>query len=274
MVSTSPRVTRLRARVVVGGMARAVRAGLQSLGVLRLRAVRSAQDDGIWGGSFGGGGDVEEELFEFAGDEHHVGAERVDQFAGGVGVEPDVAGFGGGGDPFDGVVFVDAGQFDDAAPVAEGFADAFVALFVLVVHLAEVGGDAEVVGYEEDEGLWIGGAEVGVDGGEFFFLGAAAVEGFQVADEEDLEGRHERWGLGAVEDLEDAGVGEVEVVEAEVAGVFGGEGGEDGFAAAVVEEDLVADEDVAGLDRGRGDFGDEAVGGGEGLQGTHEQVLR
>ena len=41
--------------------------------------------------------------------------------------------------------------------------------------------------------------------------------------------------------------GEVEVVETEVAGVFGGEGGEDGFAAAVVEKDLVADEDVAGL---------------------------
>ena len=35
----------------------------------------------------------------------------------------DVAGFGGVGDPFDGVVFVDAGELDDAAPVAEGFAD-------------------------------------------------------------------------------------------------------------------------------------------------------
>ena len=107
-----------------------------------------------------------------------------------------------------------------------------------------------MVGYEEDEGLRVGGAEVGVDGGEFFFFAAAAVEGFEVADEEDLEGRHEGWGLGAVEDVEDAGVGEVEVVEAEVAGFFGGEGGEDGFAAAVVEEDLVAEEDVAGTDRG------------------------
>ena len=53
-------------------------------------------------------------------------------------------------------------------------------------------------------------------------------------------------------------------MEGEVAGVFGGEGGEDGLAAAVVEEDLVADEDVAGAEgRGRGDFGDETVGGGE-----------
>ncbi len=44
----------------------------------------------------------------------------------------------------------------------------------------------------------------------------------------------------------------------------GDEGGEDGFAAAVVEEDLVADEDVAGTEgRGGGDLGDEAVGCGE-----------
>ncbi len=192
--------------------------------------------------------DVEEELFELAGDEHHVGAEGVDEFAGGVGVEADVAGFGGGGDPADGVVLVDAGELDDAAPVAEGLADALEALLVLVVHLAEVGGDAEVVGDEEDEGLRVGRAEVGVDGGELFLLGAAAVEGFEVADEEDLEGRHEGWGLGAVEGVEDAGLGEVEVVEGEVAGAFGDEGGEDGLAAAVVEEDLVAEEDVAGAE--------------------------
>ena len=104
------------------------------------------------------GGDVEEELFEFAGDEHHVGAEGVDQLAGGVGVELYgwCGGFGGGGDPVDGVGLVDAGEFDEAAPVAEGFADLFVALFVLVVHLAEVGGDAEVVGDEDEEGCGLG----------------------------------------------------------------------------------------------------------------------
>src|ERR1700733_9278561 len=101
-----------------------------------------------------------------------------------------------------------------------------------------------MVGYEEDEGRGVGGAEVGVDGGEFFFFAAAAVEGFEVAEEEDLEGRHEGWGLGAVEGFEDAGFGEVDVVEGEVACVGRDEGGEDGFAAAVVEENFVADEDV------------------------------
>jgi hypothetical protein len=33
-----------------------------------------------------------------------------------------------------------------------------------------------MVGDEEEDGLGIGAAEVGVDGGEFFFLAAAAVE--------------------------------------------------------------------------------------------------
>ncbi len=66
--------------------------------------------------------------------------------------------------------------------------------------------------------------------------------------------------MRAVEDFEDAGFCEVDVVEGEVAGFGRGEGGEDGFAAAVVEEDFVTDEDVAGLDRGGGDFADEAVG--------------
>ena len=37
-------------------------------------------------------------------------------------------------------------------------------------------------------------------------------------------------------------------MEGEVARVGGGEGGEDGFAAAVVEEDFVADEDIAGAE--------------------------
>src|ERR1700678_462217 len=99
---------------------------------------------------------------------------------------------------------------------------------------------------KEDEGLWVGRAEVGVNGGELFFFAAAAVERFEVSYEEDLEGRHEGWGLGAVQDFEDAGLGEVKIVEAEVASIFGSEGGEDGFAATVVEEDLVAEEDVGG----------------------------
>ncbi len=41
--------------------------------------------------------------------------------------------------------------------------------------------------------------------------------------------------------------------------------GEDALAAALVEERLVADEDVAGADGRGGDLGEEAVGGCERL---------
>ncbi len=135
-----------------------------------------------------------------------------------------------------------------------------------------------MVGDEEEERLGIGRAEVGVDGGEFFFFGAAGVEVFEIADEEDLEGRHEGGGLGAVEGFEDVDFGEVEVGEAEVAEVGRDESLEDGFAAAIVEEDIVADEDVAGTESVLADFSEETVGGCEAgahwNQGTGYRVQR
>ena len=162
-------------------------------------------------------GDVEAELFHLAGDQHHVRAERVHQLAGGVGVEADAARLGLGGDPTDRIGLSHAGQLDQAAGVAQRLADSLVALFVLIVHAAQVGRDAQVVGDEEQHGLRVGAAEVGIDGGKFGLPGTAAVEQLEVAHEEDLEGSHQRWRLRAVEDLEDGGVGEVEVVQREVA---------------------------------------------------------
>ena len=182
-----------------------------------------------------------------------------------------VAGKGGGGDPGHGVGLVDAGELDEAAPVAEGLADALVTVLVLHVHVAEVGGDVDVVGEKDEDGLRIGTAAVVVEGGELFFFGAAGVELLQVADEEDLEGRHEGRGLCLVEHVEEAGGGEVEVVEAEVAEVGRPECVEDGVAAAVGKKRLVSDEDVAGAERGRLNFGEEAVGRGEAAEWGAEE---
>ena len=116
----------------------------------------------------------------------------------------------------------------------------------------------------------IGAAEVGVEGGELFFLRAAAVEGLEVADEEDLERRHQGQGLSAVEDVEDRGVGEVEIVQAELALVGRGELGENAVAAALVEEGFVADQNVAGTHLRRSELGEEAVSGGEAADGRHQ----
>ena len=73
--------------------------------------------------------------------------------------------------------------------------------------------------------------------------------------------------LGAVEGFEDADLGEIEVVEAEVAEVGWGEGVENRLAASVLQEDLIAGKDVAGAKGGGADLGGEAIGGGKGFQG-------
>ena len=82
-----------------------------------------------------------------------------------------VAGEGFLMEPFGGVGLLgDAGELDEAAPVAEGFADAVEALLVLHVHAAEVGGEVEVVGEKDEDGLGVGAAAVGFEGGEFFLF--------------------------------------------------------------------------------------------------------
>ena len=112
-------------------------------------------------------------------------------------------------EPINVIAFFDTREFDEAAPVAERLANPVVALFILVVHLAQVGGDTQMVADEEQHGLRVGRAEVGVDRREFGLLGAAAVEVLQAAHEDHLERRHQRRRLRTVEDLEDAGFGEV-----------------------------------------------------------------
>ena len=124
-----------------------------------------------------------------------------------------------------------------------------------------------MVGYEDEQRLRVGAAEVSVDCGKFFLLRAAAVEVLEVADEDDLERHHERWSLREVERVEDGGVGQVEVVEAEVALGWIQNRGQDSSTAALVEKRLVSEEDVAGLDVGGAELGEEAVGGGDGFDG-------
>ena len=159
----------------------------------------------------------------------------------------------------EGVVVADTLEFDDAAGVAESFADLFGALLVGHVHGADVLRQADVVGDEDEQCLRVGAAEVVVDGGELILLLAAAVECLEVADEEDLKGRHQRWCLGEVERFEDGGVGEVEIVQAEVADVGRDECVENAAAGALEKEGVVAEEDVAGAGCFAGGFGEEAI---------------
>ena len=97
-----------------------------------------------------------------------------------------------------------------------------------------------MIGEEDEHGCGIGAAEVSVDGRELFLLAAAAVERLEIADKDDLERHHQRRRLREVERVEDAGVGKVEIVQAEVALVRRRERGEDTLTTTLVEERLVA----------------------------------
>ena len=128
------------------------------------------------------GGDVQEQLFEFARDQHHVRTEGVDELAGGGFVNPGATALGRAEYPPGCISFVHAGKLDQAAPVAERFADAVKALAILHVHAAEVGGEMEVIGEEDEQRLRVGRATIGMEGCELFFFRSPGVELLQVPD--------------------------------------------------------------------------------------------
>ena len=198
-------------------------AGADRVSELVERALLGGEDHGfdVAEGDAATAEGVEQKLLEFGGDEHHVCAQRVDQLVRGVGLQADVGLLCRGDGPAHCVFLVDACQLDHAAVRAQRFGQALVAVLVVEFHAARIGGDAEEVGDEEEQRLRIGRAEVALERGEFFFLGAARVELPHVANKDDLEWRHERRRLRAVENFKDGGLGEIEVGEAEVAEIGG-----------------------------------------------------
>ena len=162
---------------------------------------------------------VEDELLELGGDEHHVRAEGVHEFAGGVRFDLDSRRFASA-TIHAGHRLHRRGPARRCRSVAERFADSVVAVLVLHVHAARVGGDADVVGDEEEQRLRIRRAEIGVDARQILLFSRRGCRALQIADEDDLEGRHEGRRLRAVERLEDADFREVEIGEAEVAEVW------------------------------------------------------
>jgi hypothetical protein len=81
---------------------------------------------------------VEQQLFKLARDQHHVGAQCVDQLAGRFRLETHLLPFAFLQQPAQAVRLVGAGQLYDAAPVAQCLADALIAVLVVHVHAARV----------------------------------------------------------------------------------------------------------------------------------------
>ena len=155
-------------------------------------------------------------------------------------------------------------QFHDAAVLAHGFADALVALLVLHLHAADVGGNADVVGDKNQKRIGIRILAVVFDGGQFFFVRSAAKKILHAAHEENLKRRHERRSAGAVENLRQIVFGEIELKETEVPQIGRHQVLEDRVAKAFAEKGFIAHEDVGRAQLARFQFADKALGLGEG----------
>jgi hypothetical protein len=90
-----------------------------------------------------------------------------------------------------------------------------------------------------------------------------AVEFFHAAHEQHLKGRHERGRTRAVQNFGDAYIGEIEVMQAEVAEVGRNKVVEKRLAALVAKKKFVADEHIGGAQLAAGDVGGKSLSLGE-----------
>src|SRR5258708_22545685 len=118
-------------------------------------------------------------------------------------------------DPADRLAFFNPGQLDDAAVLAHGFADALVALFVLHLHAAHVGGNADVIRHEDNERVGIGILAIIFDGRKFFLVRAATEQILYAAHKKDLEPRHQHGSASTVENFRQVGFRKVIFEKAE-----------------------------------------------------------
>src|SRR4051812_23954588 len=145
--------------------------------------------------------DVEDEFFEFVRNHHHVAAERIDQFTGGVQIDLYVASDAIFLDPTDSIAFLHASQFDDCAVAAKSFANALIALFVGEIHAACVDRNADVIGDEDQHrvGIWI--TTILLDGIKFFFIRPTTEKSLHTANKKYLKWCHQRRSTSAIKNF-------------------------------------------------------------------------
>ena len=203
---------------------------------------------------------IENQFFQLAGDHGHIATQGVHKFAGGVGINFDLLRGGAFQCPAHGITLFHARQLNYAAEFAQGFPDAFEALFILHIHTAHVGGNIDVISDEDQQRIRIGILNVLLDSVEVFFMAAAAVEGFHPANEEHLKRGHEGGSAGAVKNFSHAGFRQIEVIEAEFTKVGGNKVLQDGIAAAAAEEGLITHQDISRIQLTGRDFGLKSFG--------------
>ena len=102
-----------------------------------------------------------------------------------------------------------------------------------------------MIGHEDEQRIRIGILEVVFDGAEFVVVLAAPVEILDAANEENLEGRHQRRSARLVENVLQFHLAQVHVIDAEFPHFRGHQVLQDGVAATLAEKCLIADEDIS-----------------------------
>ena len=188
--------------------------------------------------------DVQNQLLQFIGDHHHVAAQRVHQLARAVGFHLHVAAGAVFRNPAHRLTLFHARQLDNPAELSQRFADAFVALLVGQFHPSHIGRNADVVGHEHQQGIWVGILAVLLDRRKLLFIRSAAEQRLHAAHKKHLEGRHQRGSSRPIQNLGQIRVRQIEIEQTEVAHIVGHQMFENRLAKALAEEDFIPHEDV------------------------------
>src|SRR5262249_19285530 len=148
----------------------------------------------------------------------------------------------------------------DAAIRPHLFTDALIALLVLHVHAASVGGNADVVSNKNQHSIRVGIFAVLLDGVELVFVRAGSEESLHAFHKENLERSHQRWCTGTVEDFGKISLCQIKIKQAEVPQLGWNQMFKNGFATTLAEENFVADKYIRGTQLARLHFTHEAVG--------------
>ena len=108
------------------------------------------------------------------------------------------------------------------------------------------------------------------DGGEFFFVRAAAKKILHPAHEENLKWRHQRGSAGAIKNFGQIVFREIELEQAEVTEIGRNQMFENGVAKTLAEKSLIANKHISRTQLPRLKFADKAFGLGK---SPHETVV-
>ena len=133
---------------------------------------------------------IENQLFQFIGNHHHVAAKSINELPRGIEVDLHILRATIFTDPTNSVTFFYPRQFDDGTILTQRLPDALIPLSVRHVHTACIRWNADVIGDKNHYCIRIRIFAVGFDASQFFVIRSAAKQALDAANKEDLKRRH------------------------------------------------------------------------------------